>query len=683
MTIGAFLDAGLDFKTLTRELKKLKLKGYVLSAKKVTRGGIACTKFDCIVARADHSHCSLTDINSLIGRSALKKTVKDTAKNIFARIAEAETRIHGKSLAKDVIFHELGDTDSIIDIVGTAIAIDELGIEAVYSSNITMGRTVIRSRHGVLPIPSPASLELLKGFPISITEIDSELVTPTGAGILSALSKSTDLPLSQIQITGIGYGAGSKEFYERPNTLRVLIGEMKSSYRCDSVYVIETNIDDMNPQGFEYLFERLFKEGALDVYATHVQMKKTRPGFLLTVLAKKDDIVKLSSIIFSETTTIGLRFYEAGRFKLDRKAVNVRTRYGDVNVKVSGMPQGARTASPEYENCVKLAREKKIPLKTIYDEAKRLAFLFIGFTLYTLCFTLFSHADTIYKNDGSETKGIVVEDYNDRIVFSTANGEKMIMKSDIKELYYDDEEENLIKLAEQAKEKQDYTKALTYYEMAFKANPNLKAAKDGLVFLQGYLFRKEEAQKEDDVKKRDDIERQGAGAAIEPVVSDEISEKSARLKKTLGITLGMKGNFPVIENVQPHSAAYDAGLEKGDKLTAIWSRLTGYMELTEVMNALLDKPSLELKCTFERAVKVPNGLGASFTMEFDGLTIASIHEGGPAQQSGLRKGDLITEIDGKSARYMPLKNAVNAIEHAKGDAVNLTIRREVLIWRRD
>jgi hypothetical protein len=222
MAIGAFLDAGLDFGILKRELAKLKLKGYKLSKGKAIRGQISGTKFECITGDTVHTHRSLKDIISLIDKSPLNSRVKETAKNIFNTIAAAEMKIHGKSGARDVVFHELGDIDSIVDIVGTAIALNELGVDAVYSSKVSMGRAIIRSRHGNIPAPSPASLELLKGAPISISDIDAELVTPTGAGILKALVNNFG-PLPQMEAGAIGYGAGSKMIDERPNMLRVII----------------------------------------------------------------------------------------------------------------------------------------------------------------------------------------------------------------------------------------------------------------------------------------------------------------------------------------------------------------------------------------------------------------------------------------------------------------------------
>ena len=697
MTIGAFLDAGLSFETLSRELSKLKLKGYKLSRSKVVRGQIAGTKFDCITDNRPHGHRSLKDIISLIDRSSIKAKVKDTAKAIFNTIAAAEMKVHGKAKAKDVIFHELGDTDSIIDIVGTAIAIDELGIDAVYSSNVSMGRTIIRSRHGNIPVPSPASIELLKGIPVSISEIEAELVTPTGAGILKTLSKNFGSGLPQMEITKVGYGAGSKKIDERPNLLRVMIGESKMAFKEDSVYVIETNIDDMNPQHVGYVVEKLMATGALDAYITNIQMKKSRPAFKLTALVDTAKLQSVAQAIFSETSAIGLRFYEAGRMKLERKIAKVHTPYGELKVKVSSGPGGLSTVSPEHDECVKTARDKKVPLRKVYESAKLAArsALFIIVAGISLFFIQLAAADTLIKNDGEEVKGIVLEDYKDRMVLSTVSGEKSVMKSDIKELYYDQDEDNLIKLAEQAKEKKDYIRALTYYDMAFKTNPNSKAAKDGLVFLEGYLFRKEQAQKEDDVKRREDLENQGVSVPTQLPENEELSEKLSRAKRDIGIILSIKDGLPFVEDVHRHSPADESGIIQGDKLAAIWARLTGYMSLREVLDALLDKPSLELKCTIERNIEIPINpyriiafganelIGATFSMEFDGLTVASVLENGASNEAGLKKKDLVVAIDGKPTRYMPLNKAVNMIKNSKNKTVKLTIRREVLIWRRD
>ena len=371
MTLGAFLDAGLDFERLSAELAKLGLKGYELKKTKVMRGALAGIKFDCIAAgKRSHEHRSLKQILAIIDKSRLSAKAKKIAQDIFTNIGRAEARVHGISPKSDVSLHELGDIDSMIDIVGTAIAVDSLDIGEFYASQITLGSSKVSTRHGMLPVPAPATLELLKNAPVNFSSTESELVTPTGAGILKTLVKGFG-SAPQMEVSSIGYGAGSRQTDEMPNMLRVIIGEPVASYNEDRISVIETNIDDMNPQHFEYLFERLFKEGALDVYTTAVQMKKSRPAFLLTVLAKPEDLGRLSSVIFRETTAIGVRYYEADRFKLERKFVKAKTAYGDIKVKVSASASGAVTASPEYDECVRIARSKNIPLKKVYEEARR------------------------------------------------------------------------------------------------------------------------------------------------------------------------------------------------------------------------------------------------------------------------------------------------------------------------
>jgi len=285
------------------------------------------------------------------------------------QIGDAEAKVHGIGAKADIRLHELGDIDSIVDIVGAAIAIDALKIDEIYSSPVNFGRAILNTKGGVLPAPSPASLELLKGSPVSVSAVEAELVTPTGAGILKTLAKLFGA-CPEMRIGRVGYGAGTKEFDGMPNMLRVVIGEKGPPAAAGRIVAVETNIDDMNPQHFEYLFERLFKEGALDVYTTNIQMKKSRPAFKLTVLAEPASLERLSKIIFSETTSIGLRFQEWNRYKLDRKIVKVRTRYGAVRVKVSCGSARDITISPEYDDCARLARAKKIPLRKIYDEAK-------------------------------------------------------------------------------------------------------------------------------------------------------------------------------------------------------------------------------------------------------------------------------------------------------------------------
>lgn len=370
MTIAAFLDAGLPMRTLSEGLGKLGLDGYSLKKARVMRGAIAGTKFDCVEQKkSSHNHRSLRQILRLIDSSGLNGRVKACSKDIFETIGAAEAKVHGIRPGADVHLHELGQLDSIIDIVGTAIAIDALGIDEVRASRLSMGRTTVATAHGVIPIPGPATLELLKGVPLSISELGAETVTPTGAGIVKTLAKSFG-PTPVITLERIGYGAGSRDLEGAPNMLRLIVGRCESSFKTDTVSVIETNIDDMNPQFFEYLFTRLFDAGALDVYTTTIAMKKARPAVMLTAICRRQDLEKISSIIFGETTTIGVRFYEADRLILNRRVIKARTRFGDVKVKVSGGSDGIRTISPEYEDCVRIAASKRIALKTVYDAAK-------------------------------------------------------------------------------------------------------------------------------------------------------------------------------------------------------------------------------------------------------------------------------------------------------------------------
>ena len=370
MTIAAFLDAGLSLKELSGELRKLRLKGYELKSSKVMRGAISGTRFVCIARGGDggHGHRSLGEILKLIDRSSLNGRVKATAKRIFENIGAAEAKVHGVKAKSGICLHELGQIDSIIDIVGAAIAVDMMGIDEVRSSSIRMGRTFAATMHGRIPIPGPAALEILKGVPMDISEIRAELVTPTGAGIIRTLSKGFGA-MPAMKLSAVGYGAGANDLKEMPNMLRVLIGESAGSFKEGRVTVIEANIDDMNPQYFEYVFARLLSEGALDAYVTPVQMKKSRPAFKLSVICETVDVRRLSAIIFSETTTIGVRFYEAGRFVLERRSASVKTGYGQVRVKFSCGPDGACTASPEYDDCARIARSRRVSLKDVYGAA--------------------------------------------------------------------------------------------------------------------------------------------------------------------------------------------------------------------------------------------------------------------------------------------------------------------------
>jgi len=316
--------------------------------------------------------------------------------------------------------------------------------------------------------------------------------------------------------------------------------------------------------------------------------------------------------------------------------------------------------------------------------SRKLFFILFLVSGYWFLVSNLTHGDTIYTKENKELKGIVVEDYKDRVVFSTADGEITVMKPDMRELYFDDEEDNLISLAEQAKARQDYEKAYAYYDIAFKANPRSRAAKDGLVFLQGFLFRQEEAKKEDEVRRRGEFERYGPTAATEKIFKEETDDAAQKLKESAGIALMVKGGFLEVIGVEPGSPAHEAGMRKADRLVSIWGRLTGYTPIKEVMKKLIERGSLEIKCAIERTI----GLGAaelsgvSFSMELDGLTVSAMKNASPSLETALKKDDLIVAIDGNSTRYMPLKKAVDLIKASKKDSVKLTIRRDIIIWRK-
>jgi hypothetical protein len=294
----------------------------------------------------------------------------------------------------------------------------------------------------------------------------------------------------------------------------------------------------------------------------------------------------------------------------------------------------------------------------------------------------FASADTIQLKDGREVKGIVIEEYKDRIIFSTPDGEAKILKADIKELNFDDEETNLVKLGDQARDNRQYMKAVGYYGSALKLNPNSKQAKDGLIYMQLYLSGKESSRMGTDIRKQNGIDSDGSFIATEKDESQALKEAQAELSRSLGLTLRPDGNLPQIGTVKPDSLAYDSGIRKGDILIAIWGRLTGYMTIKEVVDHLLKKTSPEIRCTIERTVEIKDLVGVSFSMELDGLTVSEVKDGSSAYASGLRGGDLIVAIDSDSTRYMPLKKAIERIRKA-GGAVKLSLRRDVVVWRKD
>lgn len=370
MIVGSLLHLGLKLETLRNELSKLSLKGYKLDARLVDRAGIQGCKFD-VNLREDQSERKLKEIKGIIQRGKLKDKIKKTAILIFETLAKVEAKIHGV-MPEEIHFHEIGAVDSIVDIVGTLISIDLLGIDEIYSSAIPFSRGLIKMEHGVYPSPSPAVLELLEGVEMYESGRKEELVTPTGAAILSVLSKGFGT-FPRMRISKIGYGAGTRNPHGFPNVIRAILGEndqISEGIETDGVVVVETNIDDMNPEAFENLFDRLLSvEGVLDVALINTVMKRGRPGQIVKVISRQGGVQRVSEILFRESTTIGVRYYEANRLKLRRKQGIVSTKYGDISVKIVDEPQlGIKRTKPEYEDCKSAAKRYKVSLKEVYDE---------------------------------------------------------------------------------------------------------------------------------------------------------------------------------------------------------------------------------------------------------------------------------------------------------------------------
>jgi len=365
MTVGALLHLGVSLDALRAELAKLPLSGYRLSQAERLLSGIRATKFEVEVTEPLGER-SFRSIARLVQESGLIPQVKETALRIFTVLAEAEGRVHGFA-PEAVHFHEVGAVDSIVDIVGAAFGLYALGIEEVYASALPMGKGLVPSRHGVLPIPAPATVELLKGLQVRLEDGSAEMVTPTGAAIIAAVAQQGAVP--QLQLTAVGYGAGERTLPDRPNLLRVLLGNIVETPREEQLLVLETNIDDLNPELYEHVMERLFAAGARDVFLLPIQMKKNRPGVLLWVLGEVADREKLSALIFAETSTLGIRSYPVARVALRRESKEVVTPYGSVCVKLAYTPDGRVNVAPEYEDCKRLAREKDVPLKVVYEAA--------------------------------------------------------------------------------------------------------------------------------------------------------------------------------------------------------------------------------------------------------------------------------------------------------------------------
>ncbi|OGU45769.1 MAG: TIGR00299 family protein [Ignavibacteria bacterium RIFCSPLOWO2_02_FULL_55_14] len=369
MTLGACVSAGVLVDDLRREMTKLDLAGYEIEARHLVRNGMTAVKIDVVISDQPHYHRHLQDILDLIEASGLTARVKKDAQKIFHEIGVAEAKVHNTTLDK-VHFHEVGAIDSLVDIVGAAICLEKLGVGAVYSSPVRLGSGgTVKTQHGVMPIPTPATVEILKGYPMVLTEIPEELTTPTGAGFIKALSSGV-LSLERLRIEAIGYGAGTKEIPQIPNLLRVMVGELEPGYDHDELVTVETNIDDMNPEIFPFVIERLLSSGAHDAFLIPVLMKKGRPGTLLSVLTDRKNLESVLSIVFRETTTLGVRITPTERRKVKRDVRTVETSFGPTRVKVIVF-DGTERIAPEFEECKRIALERNLPLKDVYNTLER------------------------------------------------------------------------------------------------------------------------------------------------------------------------------------------------------------------------------------------------------------------------------------------------------------------------
>ena len=411
MFLGALIDAGISPQIFERTAAALNI-GATLEISRVNRSGISATKADVIVngekdspraSRArmsdphEHSHPhqhdrkhpqshehkrehhhgrGLNEICQIIGKAGLNETAKRAAIQIFEKLGAAEARIHNVPI-EEIHFHEVGAADALVDIVCAAVGAEALGVDEIVCSPLNVGGGTVQCAHGTFPVPAPATVELLKGAPVYSSGIEAELVTPTGAAIVATLVKRF-APFPALKIETSGYGAGARDLPGHANVLRITVGEVIADIgadrgvratRAETITVLEANLDDLNPQVFGYVMDRLLGAGALDVFGTPVQMKKNRPGTLLTVLSKPEDADQLEKIIFAETTTLGVRRREETRQVLARRWQTVSTRFGDIRIKLASMNGTITNYAPEYEDCRRIAEGMKVPLKTVMTEA--------------------------------------------------------------------------------------------------------------------------------------------------------------------------------------------------------------------------------------------------------------------------------------------------------------------------
>ena len=376
MILGALVDLGVDPGKIRKALKTLDLKGYKLKTSRVQRGPIAGTKVQVSLTKSSHHPArKYSDIKKLIADSDLSSTAKKNSLEIFKRIAQVEAAIHDTTMEK-IHFHEIGAVDSIVDIVGGVVAIESLKLDKIYASPLNVGEGFVQCAHGCLPVPAPATLKLLQGIPVFSNGIKKELTTPTGAAMIGFYAdKFGSLPA--MKIVGDGYGAGDHIIAEMPNMLRVVLGEI-SAESDEELVLIETNIDDMNPEFYEGTMESLFKAGALDVYLTPIIMKKSRPANKISVLSSETDRQAMTEILLHETSSFGVRYFRIGRTVLEREMKMVNISWGSVRIKIGKFNGKVIQISPEYEDCKKIAYKEKVPVKQVYEEAHSQAIKLFG-----------------------------------------------------------------------------------------------------------------------------------------------------------------------------------------------------------------------------------------------------------------------------------------------------------------
>ncbi|HEX8560121.1 MAG TPA: nickel pincer cofactor biosynthesis protein LarC [Pyrinomonadaceae bacterium] len=381
MTLGALVAAGADARELKGRLALLDVPGYEVEFETVDRSGISATRAVVRLTRDEKHHRHLSDIEKIIRGSRLGDSVKERALKIFGRLAEAEARVHNVPVER-IHFHEVGAVDAIVDVVGACIGFELLGVESFRSSALHVGSGMVEMAHGRFPVPPPAVAELLRGAPVYSTDVAGELVTPTGAAVVAAVCEGFG-PMPRMRVEATGYGAGARDYKNFPNVLRVIVGEAEAesgagggggSPSDEELLMVETNVDDVSPQVLGHLMERALAAGALDCFFTHVQMKKNRPGVLVSVLCRPPEREALTALLFEETPTLGVRAYGVSRRALERESVTVETEFGTIAVKVGRDGRGrVLVAAPEFEECRAAALARGVSLRDV-QEAARAAF---------------------------------------------------------------------------------------------------------------------------------------------------------------------------------------------------------------------------------------------------------------------------------------------------------------------